>query len=301
MKRKAFIILSAIILLLATSDQAVVCAKEQLTEESDEKPQADTELIFNPDSVINKTVAKSALADMHGVFVFRDAFITQEAIVKERERRGREDIEYIVLTSEQPDMGYQEWVDLILLTNTEKYIKDVYIEEKENTLFIWIYCIILSICALCGAIRMEQYLKQRKKGQEKAISYEIKGLLVCFMTVFLSLNTACNRTEIKNMECVLELEENEALWIEKGNESKDHKEFYRLYISRNEELQMLSCDGLELATDEQIVWEYEDIDEDGRKDIVITTQEVIWVLVQDEDGNYAIWEDEPLQPIFKNA
>ena len=66
-------------------------------------------------------------------------------------------------------------------------------------------------------------------------------------------------------------------------------------------MQLLVSDALKLKEDDVMVWEYEDINEDGRKDIVVTTQAAIWVLVQDEEGNYAVWEEEPMQPVFKKA
>lgn len=134
--------------------------------------EADTELIFDADVVKNKTAAKSALADMHGVFVFRSAFITQEAIVKETEKENREIIENTVLTSEQPVFDYNKWVDMVLTSESEKYIKDVYIEEKENSIFLWIFCIILSVCFLCVAIIIEDTLKKRKTPEEKKNVYE---------------------------------------------------------------------------------------------------------------------------------
>lgn len=300
MKKKLFGILIAVIMLFFIAGEESVYAAEIPAEEAaEEEPQPDTELIFNPDSVIHKTAAKSALADMHGVFVFRNAFITQEALVKERDKKVLETIETTVLINEQPDLGYREWVDLILMADTEKYIKDVYIEEKENTLFIWIYCIILSICFLCAAIRIEAFLKKRKQGRDKQLSYEIKGILICFLGISLSFCTACSK-EKTNMECVLELEEEKTLWIEKPDESDSIGEC-RLYIRHGEEMQLLVSDALKLKEDDVMVWEYEDINEDGRKDIVVTTQAAIWVLVQDEEGNYAVWEEEPMQPVFKKA
>ena len=100
---------------------------------------------------------------MHGVFVFRSAFITQEKIVKEREKENRESIETIVLTSSRQNEDYEKWVQLVLSSDADKYIKDTYVEKEENTLFIWIYCIILSICVLCVAIRIEAMLKKKKR------------------------------------------------------------------------------------------------------------------------------------------
>lgn len=162
MKRRTVKLSVFLFLLLFAVTQVTVYA-EEIEEENEQIVEPDTEIIFDPDSVINKTAAKSALADMHGVFVFRSAFITQEKIVKEREKENRELIETIVLTSSRQNDDYEKWVQLVLSSDTDKYIKDTYVEKEENTLFIWIYCIILSICVLCVAIRIEAMLKKKKR------------------------------------------------------------------------------------------------------------------------------------------
>lgn len=166
-----------IVFLIASAGTITALGAEPVSERDEqenveEMPEADTEIIFDPDVVTNKTAAKSALADMHGVFVFRSAFITQEAIVKTREKENRETIINTVLSSKQPEMDYRKWVELVLAADTEKYIKDVYMEGEENTLFMWIYCIIISICIFCVAIRMEAILKQKKR--DKQIREQLK-------------------------------------------------------------------------------------------------------------------------------
>ncbi len=159
------------ILLLFSVGKITVYAEENIDTEVEETREADTELIFDADVVVNKTTAKSALADMHGVFVFRSAFITREAIVKEAEKIEKEQIENIVLTSEQPELNYEEYVDFVLTTEIERFIKDVYIEEEENTLFLWIYCIIISVCILCMAIWIED-MRKKKRGKENDNYFE---------------------------------------------------------------------------------------------------------------------------------
>lgn len=236
--------------------------------------QADTEIVFDPDAVINKTAAKSALADMHGVFVFRNAFIAQEAIVKQREKEERDAIEKTVLTSVQPDLGYKEWAEVVLAANTEKYIKDVYIEEKENTVFIWIYCIILSVCILCIAIRTDLYLKEKKRKEEKTLNYEIKGMLLLFLVTALSVHTACNEKKQKDEEYILELDEN---------------------------IRLVCDEETRPEPDEILTWDYEDANEDDRDDIVLMTQDAVWIFVQAEDGEYVFYEKEALTPMKKRA
>ena len=102
--------------------------EEELREDED----ADTEIVFDADTAINRTAAKSALADLHGVFVFRDAFIRQEQIVKSQQKQNYEKMEQIVLTKQQPDSGYEELVDLVLNSDDTKYIKDMYYMEDSH-------------------------------------------------------------------------------------------------------------------------------------------------------------------------
>ena len=154
--------IALIIYIFGTSS---VYASETQEEKQESEPKANTEIIFDADAVKNKIVAKSALADMHGVFVFREAFIQQEKLVKEAEKEKREEIENLVLTAVQPELDCQEWVDIVLHADTDRYIKDYYIEDEESQIFVWIYCISASICLLCVAIRVEDYLKKKKKQQ----------------------------------------------------------------------------------------------------------------------------------------
>ena len=116
--------------------------EEELREDED----ADTEIVFDADTAINRTAAKSALADLHGVFVFRDAFIRQEQIV---------------LTKQQPDSGYEELVDLVLNSDDTKYIKDMYYMEESHEAFLWVLCIVTSVCGLCIAIWIQDYRKKQ--------------------------------------------------------------------------------------------------------------------------------------------
>lgn len=163
MKRKKYILFLAIVLLFISN--GITAIATSVPETGQEPLIPDTELIFDADVVTNRTAAKSALADMHGVFVFRSAFIMQEKLVKEAEKKNREEIETIVLTSEQSKLDYQSWVDMVLASETEKIIKDVYIEEEESTVIIWIYCIIISISILCMAIRIEDMRRKKKEGR----------------------------------------------------------------------------------------------------------------------------------------
>lgn len=144
-------------------------AEEQEAEEqeTEEQPEPDTEIVFDADAAVNKTAAKSALADMHGVFVFRDAFITQEKLVKQAEKDEREQIEKKVLTNTQPEASYKEWAQLVFQADIDRYVKDVYYDKEGSDLFLWIYCGIVSICILCAAIMIEDYLRKKKRSVQK--------------------------------------------------------------------------------------------------------------------------------------
>ena len=119
--------------LIHSSDaRAAELRESEVEEELREDEDADTEIVFDADTAINRTAAKSALADLHGVFVFRDAFIRQEQIVKSQQKQNYEKMEQIVLTKQQPDSGYEELVDLVLNSDDTKYIKDMYYMEDSH-------------------------------------------------------------------------------------------------------------------------------------------------------------------------
>lgn len=314
-------IMMGVIVFLSIVRATSVYASEQPDEQSETEREANTEIVFDADAVKNKTAAKSALADMHGVFVFRDAFIDQEKIVKEEEKRNREEIENLVLTSAQPELNYEEWVDLVLAADMSRYIKDVYIEEEESDLFLWICCIAISICLLCAAIRIEDYRKKIKdeKNQKKS-AYENIGILFLTLTVCSLAFSGCGQAEHEDsfedgiMEAlqtegevqeIMELEEGTALWMSVGNKENNQGEI-KLYVVQKEEKQI---DRIALEDSERVVladdiqgWEYLDANGDGKKDILITTDAETLIFIQNEDGIYKYWEDnEELIPVYKRA
>lgn len=148
--------------LIHSSDaRAAELRESEVEEELREDEDADTEIVFDADTAINRTAAKSALADLHGVFVFRDAFIRQEQIVKSQQKQNYKKMEQIVLTKQQPDSGYEELVDLVLNSDDTKYIKDMYYMEESHEAFLWVLCIVTSVCGLCIAIWIQDYRKKQ--------------------------------------------------------------------------------------------------------------------------------------------
>lgn len=122
-----------------------------------------SEVIFDADAVREKTASKSSLLDVNGIFVFRDAFIEREKIVKQEQKETMEKMETLVLLSPQQDFDYETWVNLVLTADTGKYIKDVYNEKEESNLRWWVYCGTVSICVLCIAVWIEDTRKKKKE------------------------------------------------------------------------------------------------------------------------------------------
>lgn len=124
-----------------------------------------SEVIFDANAVREKTASKSSLMDVNGIFVFRDEFIEQERLVKQEQKENLEKMETLVLLSPQKDFDCDMWVDLVLLADTGKYIKDVYNEKKESSLRWWVYCGTASICVLCITIWIEDTRKKKKENE----------------------------------------------------------------------------------------------------------------------------------------
>ena len=121
-----------------------------------------SEIIFDADSVREKTATKSSLMDVNGIYVFSDEFIEQELIVKQAQSDKLEEMVTLVLANPQQKLDYDEWVNLVLQADIDKYIGDVYSEKEENNLRWWIDCGTASICILCIIIMIDDKRKKRK-------------------------------------------------------------------------------------------------------------------------------------------
>lgn len=335
-KSSFFVIILAMFLGLFVSvdeARAIEIQPESLenTEEDVEETEVNTELVFDADATLNRTAAKSALADMHGIFVFRDAFIIQENLVKEAEKKEREQIERIVLTSKQPDLNYEEWVDIVLKADTGKYIKDVHLKEESNDMFLWIYCIAISICVFCVAIRVDGYFKKKKEEKQIKLPYErFENFILIFM-ICIPLFTGCGAKEEDkgfidgivlgleaegDVEKTLDLENESELWVRTGK-LEDNQGEIELFIYERNEQQITKLDvgmfhgAVNVRNDQK--WNYYDVNDDGKKDIVATgtfqvpnseiSKELsMWIFVQTDNNTYEVWEDEgPFTPILKRA
>lgn len=65
------------------------------------------------------------------------------------------------MTKQQPDSGYEELVDLVLNSDDTKYTKDMYYMEDSHEAFLWVLCIVTSVCGLCIAIWIQDYRKKQ--------------------------------------------------------------------------------------------------------------------------------------------
>lgn len=129
------------------------------------------DVYFDADAVRRKTASKSSLMDVNGVFVFRDEFIEREQIVKQAEKQKLENLEYSVLISAGQNRSYAEIVNLVLMSDTDKYIGEVYNVRAAGNLRWWVYCSTAGICLLCFAIRIQDIWKNKKETKHKEDIY----------------------------------------------------------------------------------------------------------------------------------
>lgn len=54
-------------------------------------------------------------------------------------------------------------MNLVLQSDTEKYLKDVYNEKRGSNFRWWVYCGTAGICVLCIAVWIEDERKKRKE------------------------------------------------------------------------------------------------------------------------------------------
>lgn len=126
-----------------------------------------SDVYFDADAVRQKTASHSSLMDANGIFVFRDEFIEREQIVKQAEKQKLEDIECAVLLSAGQTLDYAAIVNTVLLSDTEKYIGDIYNMQTASSLRWWVYCGTASICLLCLAVRIQDMRKRKRETEQK--------------------------------------------------------------------------------------------------------------------------------------
>lgn len=134
-----------------------VYAKEFVEDEPD------TNIYLDADAIGKRIASKSAVADMHGVFVFRKKFIVSEEAYKQRQKQQQREWLESVLSKEQPELACRKWVDIVFKSDSDKYIRDIQEDENSSDVFIWITCLTISIGLLCVGFMIEDYKKRRKK------------------------------------------------------------------------------------------------------------------------------------------
>lgn len=168
MRKKVLFIFGTLITIIFMDSRQISYAQEitemQNTESETEMGiEPETEIYFDAEAVKNRKKTKSAVSDIHGVFVFRNEFIEREELVKKEEENKRQQIFKTVFGKEKPEDICKLWVDIVLNSKTDKFIRDIDYKEKNSELLIWITCIAVCIGILCLALLMEDY----KKGQNK--------------------------------------------------------------------------------------------------------------------------------------
>lgn len=142
----------------------------------------------------------------------------------------------------------------------------------------------------------------------------VARIIICGLVYNMIGLSACGRADAEMMivpdleiegdaDKVLSLENDCELWMRTGN-GEDNYGQLRAYIINNAsgEIIPLSLEDLEAAVclEQEPLWEYRDMDEDGKADISITGTfqledgtEVsgIWIYRQTSDGDYELWED----------
>lgn len=148
---------------------------------------------------------------------------------------------------------------------------------------------------------------------KKHIGYSVH-IMIYMLLLGIGGLTACGNQDaetviVQNLKIegeadkVLSLENDCELWMRIGT-AEDNYGQLRAYIINNAsgEISSLSLGELEeaICLDLEPVWEYQDADEDGKSDIIITgtfqladgTETTgMWVYRQTQNGEYELWKD----------
>lgn len=148
---------------------------------------------------------------------------------------------------------------------------------------------------------------------KKYMGHSVHIMIYMLVLVIVGL-TACGNQEAEAVSIqepeiegeadkVLSLDNNCELWMRIGT-AEDNYGQLRAYIINNAsgEIASLSLEELEAAIclDQEPAWEYQDADEDGKSDIIITgTFQLaggiettgMWVYRQTQNGGYELWKD----------
>lgn len=120
-------------------------------------------LYFDISEINQEKNSNSALADIHGFFVFRDNFIETEKLVKEKDKEYLYEIEQAVLEKETGNSEIYDWVDIVLQSETSKYVKEVTYNEKSKNSWSIFPVIIFTFFFMIGILYTRRKVKRKKE------------------------------------------------------------------------------------------------------------------------------------------
>lgn len=120
-------------------------------------------LYFDISEINQEKNSNSALADIHGFFVFRDNFIETEKLVKEKDKEYLYEIEQAVMEKETGNSEIYDWVDIVLQSETSKYVKEVTYNEKSKNSWSIFPVIIVTLFLMIGILYTRRKVKRKRE------------------------------------------------------------------------------------------------------------------------------------------
>lgn len=120
-------------------------------------------LYFDISEISQEKNSNSALADIHGFFVFRDNFIEMEKFVKEKDKEYLYEIEQAVLGKENGNSEIYDWVDIVLQSETPKYVKGVTYNGKTQNSWSIFPVIIFTFFLMIGILYTRRKVKRKRE------------------------------------------------------------------------------------------------------------------------------------------
>ncbi|CDA69197.1 unknown [Clostridium sp. CAG:510] len=120
-------------------------------------------LYFDISEINEEKNSNSALADIHGFFVFRDNFIETEKLVKEKDKEYLYEIEQAVFGKENGNSEIYDWVDIVLQSETPKYVKGVTYNGKTKNSRSIFPVIIFTFFLMIGILYTRRKVKRKRE------------------------------------------------------------------------------------------------------------------------------------------
>ena len=108
-----------------------------------------SQLFFDPDDVLNRTVEYSALSDVYGWSVFTEDFEKRETKLKEQKQAEKDSIFHMIMTNENSDDEFDSIFIKVMSTKDSQIVKnDIKRQEKAAGVTIT-GAILMSILMVC--------------------------------------------------------------------------------------------------------------------------------------------------------